>query len=195
MTLKGKNVGFAFTGSHCTMDKVMPYLKGIVIEGAEVFPIFSTAVCQTDTRFGDAKKWLAQVESITGRTPISTIVEAEPIGPQGFLDVMVIAPCTGNTLAKLTNGITDGAVLMAAKAHLRNKKPLVLAISTNDGLGFNAKNIGIAINTAHIYLVPFGQDNPEEKSNSLVAMMQHLPETIEQALSGKQIQPMLIQYK
>ncbi len=194
MTLKGKKIGFALTGSHCTLEKVLPSLKSIVDSGAEVFPIFSETVCKTDTRYGKAEKWFDEIQSITGKKPISTMIEAEPIGPKSLLDVLVIAPCTGNTLAKLSNAITDGVVLMAAKAQQRNQKPVVLAISTNDGLGLNAKNIGILVNTPRVYMVPFGQDNPVEKSNSLVAKMELIPETIAHALAGKQLQPMLIQY-
>lgn len=195
MNLQGKNIGFALTGSHCTLDEITEPMRTLVDNGAEVIPIISQTVYETDTRFGKADDWAEQIMSITGRTPISTIVEAEPIGPKKILDVLVIAPCTGNTLAKLANGITDGAVLMAAKAQLRNEKPLVIAISTNDGLGFNAKNVGTLINAPNIYMVPFGQDSPHDKSRSLVAKMEFIPETVHHALQRKQIQPMIVQYE
>ena len=129
MRLKGIRVGFALTGSYCTLDKVMPQLKLLVDEGAEIIPIISKDVYTTDTRYGDTVYWQEQLKAITGRDPINTIVDVEPIGPQWNLDVIVIAPCTGNTLAKLANGITDSPVLMAAKAHLRNQRPVVIAIS------------------------------------------------------------------
>ncbi|MBO8167718.1 MAG: dipicolinate synthase subunit B [Thermoanaerobacteraceae bacterium] len=194
MDLKGKTVGFAVTGSHCTLGEVMPYVQELINLGADVIPIVSHSVLTTDTRFGLAKQWLEQLTAMTGKDPLTTIVEVESIGPKSLLDVLVIAPCSGNTLAKLANGITDGAVLMAAKAQLRNCKPVVMAVSTNDGLGFNAKNIGILVNTFNVFLVPFGQDNPVEKPNSLMAKMDLIPETVKLALEGKQIQPVLIQY-
>lgn len=160
--------------------------------GAEVLPIVSSEVATTDTRFGPASFWRSQLKAITGREPISTIEEAEPIGPQGLIDVLVIAPCTGNTLAKLANGITDSSVLMAAKANLRNQRPVVLAISTNDGLGMNAKNIGSLLNTRNIYFVPFGQDQPLLKPNSLSAKFDLILETILAALQGRQLQPLVV---
>lgn len=192
MRLQGIKVGFALTGSHCTLGKVMTELRRFVAEGAEVYPIVSAAVEQTDTRFGRAAQWLEEITAITGRRPIATIAEAEPIGPEKLFDVLVIAPCTGNTLAKLANGIIDTPVLMAAKAQLRNQRPVVLAVSTNDGLSMNAKNIGLLLNTKNIYLVPFGQDDPFNKWSSLVAKMELLLETTLAALEGKQIQPILI---
>ena len=144
-----------------------------------------------DTRFGTAKEFMEEVCDITGNPGIRTLQEAEPIGPKGYLDVMVIAPCTGNSAAKLANAITDTPVLMAAKAHMRNGKPLVIAISTNDALGASFKNIGMLMNTKHIYFVPFAQDNYEKKPNSMVAKMELLPETISAALEGKQLQPVV----
>ncbi|WP_027718231.1 dipicolinate synthase subunit B [Desulfovirgula thermocuniculi] len=192
MRLQGVRVGFALTGSHCTLDEVMVEVERLVKEGAEVYPIISSSVDSTDTKYGPASKWKTLLEGITGRLPINTIVGAEPIGPGKLFDVVVVAPCTGNTLAKLANGITDGPVLMAVKAHLRNLRPVVLAISTNDGLGMNAKNLGLLLNTKNIYLVPFGQDNPQEKPNSLKAKMDLILDTVLCALQGKQIQPVLI---
>lgn len=195
MRLEGIRVGFALTGSHCTLDEVFTHMEVIKSEGAEIFPIISYSVDQTDTRFGTSEKWKAGLARISGRQVISTIAEAEPVGPEKMLDIVVIAPCTGNTLAKLANAITDTPVLMAAKAHLRNQKPVVLAISTNDGLGLNAKNIGILLNTKNIYMVPFGQDSPAGKPNSLKADMSIIVDTMLQALEGKQIQPVLLSYK
>lgn len=191
MRLKGISIGFALTGSHCTLDEVIPEIKKLVKEGATIYPVISSSVDQTDTRFGTAERWKKVLQEITEIPIINTIVGAEPIGPQKLVDVVVVAPCTGNTLAKLANAITDGPVLMAVKAHLRNQRPVVLAISTNDGLGMNARNLGVLLNAKNIYLVPFGQDNPTGKPNSLKAKMNLLVDTIELALQGKQIQPVL----
>ncbi|AEF94332.1 dipicolinic acid synthetase, B subunit [Desulfotomaculum nigrificans CO-1-SRB] len=193
MRLKGISVGFALTGSHCTLDEVLPRIQELVDEGATVYPIVSYSVDTTDTRFGTAAKWREALKQITGKEPINSISAAEPVGPKKLVDVIVIAPCTGNTMAKLANGITDTPVLMAAKAHLRNQRPVVLAISTNDGLGMNAKNLGLLINTKNIYMVPFGQDSPTGKPNSLKSRMDLIIDTIEHCLQGKQIQPVLIQ--
>lgn len=156
-------------------------------------PIASGSVQVTDTRFGTAQNWLQQLKDITGNDIITTIVEAEPLGPSKLLDVLVIAPCTGNTTSKLANAMTDSPVLMAAKAQMRNQRPLVLAISTNDGLGLNASNIAKLLITKNIYFVPFGQDNPFQKPNSLVAQMDLIPEACYAALEGKQLQPMILQ--
>lgn len=191
MKLAGKKVGFAITGSHCTIEKILPEVENLVKEGAEVYPILSESVQFTDTRFGLARHWVEKLQRITGKKPITSIVEAEPIGPKKYLDILVIAPCTGNTLSKLSQGITDGTVLMAAKAHLRNQKPLVIAISTNDGLGNNAKNISILLNTKNIYFVPFGQDDPFNKPNSLVAHFNKMLDTVLSAFEGKQFQPLI----
>ena len=168
--------------------------REIIAEGAEVFPVVSYAVSTTDTRFGKSSEWCAKLEELK-KSLIKTIVEAEPVGPGKLFDILVAAPCTGNTLAKLANGITDTPALMAIKAHLRNQRPVVIAISTNDGLGFNAKNIAILLNTKSIYLVPFGQDNPALKPNSLVARMDKIIDTIFHALEGEQIQPVLVECK
>ncbi len=194
MSVRGIRIGFAVTGSYCTLENILPHIKSLVDEGAKVIPIMSPAVYNNDTRFGKAEYWKKTIEEICSEKIISTIVEAEPIGPKKMFDIMIIAPCTGNTLAKLANGITDTAVLMAAKAHLRNERPLVIAISTNDGLGMNAKNLGVILNSRNIYLVPFGQDNPKDKANSLVAHFPLIRDTILAALKGKQIQPVLIKY-
>lgn len=193
MSLKGIKVGFCITGSFCTFDQVIPQIKKLVEDGAEVVPIFSYSVDTMDTRFYAAKDFKQIIENLTKKKVINTIAGAEPIGPKKMLDIVVIAPCTGNSLAKLANGITDTPVIMAAKGHLRNLKPVVIAISTNDGLGNNGKNIGMLLNTKNVYFVPFRQDNPFEKPNSIVADMDKIYDTIISALKGQQIQPVLIQ--
>ncbi|MCX8129993.1 MAG: dipicolinate synthase subunit B [Clostridia bacterium] len=192
MLLNGLKVGFALTGSFCTIAKVIPEIKRIVNEGAEVYPIISESVDRFDTRFGKAEDWKIELRSITGKEIITTIVDAEPIGPKSYLDILVVAPCTGNTASKLANAITDTTVTMACKAHLRNQKPLVLAISTNDGLGCNAKNIGSVLNMKNVYFVPFGQDDPLKKCNSLMAKTEMILPTVIEALKGRQIQPLLV---
>lgn len=192
MTLRGKNIGFALTGSFCTLAKVMPEIEKLTKEGAEVTPIISESVDRLDTKFGKADEWKKQLTDLTGKNIISSIVEAEPIGPKALLDILVVAPCTGNTLGKLANSITDTSVTMAVKAHLRNNRPVVIAISTNDGLGANAKNIGLLMNMKNVYMVPFGQDDPKRKINSLVADMEMILPTVVDALNGKQIEPLLI---
>ncbi|MDK2820549.1 MAG: dipicolinate synthase subunit [Clostridia bacterium] len=192
MLLKGKKVGFAVTGSHCTLGSVIPQLARIVNEGAKVVPIISSSVRDNDTRFGESVFWRNQVESITGEKAIDTIVAAEPIGPKKLFDILVVAPCTGNTLAKMVNGITDTPVLMAIKAQLRNLRPVLLAVATNDALGANAVNLGRALNTKNIYLVPLRQDAPISKPNSLVANMDLIVDSIMASLEGRQIQPVIL---
>ena len=191
MSLKGLKVGFCVCGSFCTFDAVIPEIRKLVAKGADVTPIFSDAVYNWDTRFYSAKEFRSIVEGITGKQVIKSVIEAEPIGPEKLMDIVVVAPCTGNTMAKLANGITDSPVTMACKAHLRNQRPVVLAISTNDGLGPNAKNIGMLLNMKNIYFTPFGQDDPINKNNSLVAKFDLILPTIEKALKGEQIQPIL----
>lgn len=186
-----KTIGLCVTGSFCTFKKLIPEVKKLIDAGYDVIPVFSYAVANTDTRFYKAKDFYNDIKNITGRDPITTIEGAEPIGPENKLDLIVIAPCTGNTLAKLNHAITDTPVLMAAKAHLRNNKPVLIALSTNDGLSANAKNIGELMNRKNIYFVPFGQDNYVDKTNSLVARYDLLTESAECALSGIQIQPVL----
>ncbi|MDQ8733304.1 dipicolinate synthase subunit B [Paenibacillus sp. LHD-38] len=193
MNWAGITVGYALSGSHCTFAEVMPEIKRFVDAGANVVPIVSNTIMTTDTRFGKSEDWQTQLKEITGNEIISTIVQAEPLGPSKLLDVLVIAPCTGNTTSRLANAITDSAVLMAAKAQMRNGRPLVLAISTNDGLGLNAANIAKLLVAKHIYFVPFGQDNPVQKPNSLVARMDLVLEACEAALQGKQLQPLLVE--
>ena len=195
MELKNKKIGIAITGSFCTFEEIFKELQRLTDTGAEITTIFSNASQNIDSRFGKTKDFLARASEITGRAPVLTIGDAEPIGPQGLLDILVIFPCTGNTVAKLANGITDTPVLMAAKAHLRNEKPLVISLSSNDALGMNMKNIGLLLNTKNVYFVPFGQDNPTKKANSLVAHTKRLLPTIEAALQGIQYQPILEPFK
>lgn len=190
MNIKGKKVGIGLTGSFCTFSKVFAEIEKLAQE-AEVYTIFSYPAQTIGCRFGEAQTFLKKAREITGHEPILNIEDAEPIGPKAFLDVMAIFPCTGNTIAKLANGITDSPVLMAAKAHIRNEKPLVLSVSTNDALGMNMKNIGILMNTKHIYFVPFGQDNPVKKPNSMIAHTSLLIPAMEKALDGKQYQPVI----
>ncbi|MFY9177727.1 MAG: dipicolinate synthase subunit B [Caldicoprobacterales bacterium] len=191
MSFSGLKIGFCICGSFCTFDQVIPELKKLVAKGADVTPIFSEAAYSWDTKFYSAKEFRSIVEGITGKQAIKSVVEAEPIGPGKILDIIIVAPCTGNTMAKLANGITDSPVTMACKAHLRNQRPVVIAIATNDGLGANAKNIGILLNMKNVFFTPFGQDDPTNKNNSLVAKFELLIPTVEKALKGEQIQPVL----
>ena len=191
MDFSNYHIGYGITGSFCTFAQTRKAVKRLKEMGAKVTPIFSYQTQNTDTRFGSAKDFVNGICEITESEGIRTITEAEPIGPNNYLDIMVIAPCTGNTAAKLCTGIVDTPVLMAAKAHMRNGKPLVIAISTNDALGMNFKTIGQLMNMKNIYFVPFGQDNPKSKPNSMIANLDLLPDTIEMALRTKQIQPIL----
>lgn len=193
MKLGGKRVGFAFTGSFCTFKTVIDELKNVKKENADILPIMSFNSYNLDTKFGKAEDFINEIKEITGKDEIiHTIQGAEPIGPKKLTDVMVIAPCTGNTLAKLANGITDSPVLMATKSHLRNNLPVVIGISTNDGLSGSAENIGKLLNRNNYYFIPFRQDNPITKPRSLVADFKYLIPTIEQALEGEQIEPILL---
>lgn len=194
MDIKGRKVGIALTGSFCTFEKMFTELQKLVDAGAEVYPIMSDSSQTIESRFGKPDIYVTKIKEITKKEPILSIAGAEPIGPKSFLDILAILPCTGNTAAKLANGITDTPVLMAAKAHMRNNKPLVISISTNDGLGMNLKNIGLLCNSKNIYFVPFGQDNYEKKPNSLVAHVELLIPTLEMALEHKQYQPILKDY-
>ncbi len=191
MNIKGKHVGVAFTGSFCTYEKVWIELEKLVKQEAYVQTIFSDSAKTIDSRFGKAKDFVEKAEKITGRKPMLTIAQAEPIGPKSLFDILVLFPCTGNTMAKLANGITDSPSLMAAKAHLRNNKPLLVSISTNDALGMNMKNIGLLLNAKNIYFVPFGQDDPEKKPNSMIAHTELLIPALEAALEGRQYQPVI----
>lgn len=192
MTLANKNVGVALTGSFCTFDTVFRQIERLVQEKANVYTIFSERSQVTDTRFGEAKEFLNRAKAITGKDPITTLVEAEKLGPNNMLDIIIIAPCTGNTIAKMANAITDSVPLMAAKGLLRNGKPLVIAISTNDALSNNLKNIGYLLNAKNVYMVPFGQDNYKNKPNSMVAHFDLIIPTLEDALEGRQIQPIVM---
>ncbi len=194
MDIKGKKIGIALTGSFCTFDKMFQELQKLKDAGADICPIMSDASQTIESRFGKPDIYITKIKEITGKDPIVSIPGAEPIGPKAYLDALAILPCTGNTAAKLANGITDTPVLMAAKAHMRNNKPLVISISTNDGLGMNLKNIGLLCNSKNIYFVPFGQDNYQTKPNSLVAHVELLIPTLEMALEQKQYQPILKDY-
>lgn len=182
-------VGFAMCGSFCTFSKVFIQLEQLCRSGAEVTPIVSPAVFATDSRFGNAQDFLRKMEELCGRPVVSTLAGAEPFGPKGLLDVLIIAPCTGNTLGKLANGISDTPVTLAAKAHLRNQRPIVVAVSTNDALSGSAANIGKLMNTKYYYFVPLSQDDPEKKPASAVAHFDLLIPTAEAALDGRQLQP------
>lgn len=190
--MRTERVGFAICGSFCTHEKVLKELERLCGEYENVVPIVSEAVRATDTRFGAAGELLEAVERLTGRKALSSIREAEPIGPKKLLDVLVVAPCTGNTLGKLACGITDTAVTMAVKAHLRNERPVVLAVASNDGLSGAARNLGELLVRKHVYFVPFGQDDPIGKPCSLVADFSRIGETVQAALEGRQIQPVLL---
>ena len=193
MDLEGKNVGYVFTGSFCTFRKSIDEMKKIVEKKANVLPIMSYHSYELDTKFGKAQDFIDEIEKITGNKIIHTIPEAEPIGPKHLTDIMIIAPCTGNTIAKLVSGITDTPATMAAKSHLRNNNALVIAVSTNDALSGNASNIGKLLNMKNYYFVPFKQDNPISKPNSIVFDASYIIKTLEYALEGKQIQPILLQ--
>ncbi len=185
-------LGFAMCGSFCTFKLVLKELERLA-KDYDITPIMSQGAAFTDTRFGKAEDFRRRVAEICGREPITTIADAEPIGPCALLDVLVIEPCTGNTLGKLANGITDTPVTMAAKAHLRNGRPLVLAVSTNDALGASARNIGTLMNAKNIFFVPMRQDSPRGKPASLVADFSETAAAIKSALEGRQTQPLLLQ--
>ena len=189
--MKKTSIGFAMTGSFCTFERVLKQMEALVRRGYEVLPVLSFNAGTLDTRFMTAEHLRARIVEITGNEPIDTLAGAEPIGPKKMTDVFLIAPATGNSLAKLAAGIYDTPVLLGAKSHLRNDRPLVLAVSTNDGLGAAAQNIGRLLNARNIYFVPFGQDDPVKKPRSLVADFSQIPRTIAAALSGVQMQPML----
>lgn len=185
------NIGFALCGSFCTYSQVFPAMK-TVASIHTVTPIFSHAAYTIDSRFGTAQEHIARATEICGIPPLHRISQVEPIGPKMLLDALIIAPCTGNTLAKLSHSIADGAVTMAAKSHLRNGRPIILAVSTNDALAGAAENIGKLLSRKHYYFVPFGQDDPEQKPTSMVADFSKLLPTLELALQGRQLQPLLI---
>lgn len=183
-------IGFALCGSFCTYSKVLPVMEQLA-KAHTVIPIFSQSACAVDSRFGMAADFLCRAEAICGMVPICTVAEAEPIGPKKLLDILVVAPCTGNTLAKLANSIADTPVTMAVKSHLRNGRPVVIAVSTNDALAGAAENIGKLLGRKHYYFVPFGQDDPLQKPTSMVAHFDTIPETVAEAAKGRQIQPLI----
>lgn len=191
--LQGRRIGVAMAASHCNLARAMSQLQVLVAEGADVVPVISSNVRTTETRFGTPDDWITQIEHITGKRPFATIPEVEPFGPKVVLDCLVLMPCTGNTMAKLANAINDSPVTMAAKAQMRNHRPVVLAITTNDALGMNARNLGVLLGARNIYFVPFGQDNPTGKPTSVDADIEgYLVPTILAAMEGRQIQPLLL---
>ena len=192
MNCKELRVGFAFCGSFCTMSRALDALEQTAARFGPVTPIVSETVAATDTRFGAAHDFLREMERLCDRRVIASVAGAEPIGPKGLLDVLVICPCTGNTLAKLAHGVTDSPVTMAAKAHLRNGRPLVIALSTNDGLTGSAPNLGTMLNRKNVFFVPFGQDDCGGKPASLVADFTLVPDAVEAACRGEQLQPLLL---
>lgn len=192
MNLEGKKVGFVMTGSFCTFKKTIPQILKIKQKGGKIVPIMSSNAYNWDTKFGKAKDFIAEIEDITKEKIIHTIIDAEPIGPKKLTDIMIIAPCSGNTIAKLANGITDTVATMAAKSHLRNNNPLVVAISTNDALSGSAENIGKLLNRKNYYFVPFKQDNPITKPRSIVFDTDYIIKTLEFALDREQIQPIML---
>lgn len=183
-------IGFALTGSFCTFSQVFPVMEALAKEH-QIIPIFSDSVTMLDSRFGTAEEHFTKAAEICGTGPLASILEVEPIGPKKLLDALIIAPCTGNTLAKLSHSVADTPVTMAAKSHLRNGRPVIVAVSTNDGLAGASENIGRLLARKHYYFVPFGQDDPIHKPTSLVADFSKIPETLALALEGKQIQPIL----
>lgn len=185
------NIGFALCGSFCTFSKVFPVMDELA-KIHSVIPIFSHSAATLDSRFGTAAEFLSRAKAICGTAPLLTIPDAEPVGPKKLFDILVIAPCTGNTLAKLAHSIADGPVTMAAKSHLRNGRPILLAVSTNDALAGAAENIGKLLGKKHYYFVPFGQDDPQQKPTSMVAHFELIPHAMEAALEGRQIQPMIV---
>ncbi len=191
---KKARIGFALCGSFCTFAAVIPQLAALARDGYEIFPIMSQTAYTTDTRFGKAADFNSEIEALCSKSIMHRLTDVEPIGPKKLLDLLIIAPCTGNTLAKLASGISDTPVTLAAKAHLRNERPVLIAPSSNDALAANAKNIGTLLNVRHIYFVPFGQDDPYKKTSSLVADMDMIQPAAEAALQRRQIQPMFIQH-
>lgn len=185
-------IGFAFCGSFCTFDKAMRALEEVAARYESVTPIVSECCAATDTRFGTAHDFMREMQRICDRRIIDSIAAAEPIGPQKLLDILLICPCTGNTLAKLAGGVTDSSVTMAAKATLRNGRPVLIAPFTNDGLGASAQNIGALLSRKNIYFVPFGQDGCEEKPTSVAADLSKVPAALAAALQGRQLQPILL---
>ena len=189
--MEKKRLGLALCGSYCTYEKLFAALPALLAR-YEIVPIMSDTAAETDSRFGRAADHIRRLMELTGRKVVTTVAEAEPLGPAEPMDALLIAPCTGNTLAKLAHGVTDSSVLMAAKAHLRNGRPLVIAFSTNDALSGSAENIGRLLNRKNVYFVPFGQDDPAKKPRSAQADFSLLSEAVEAALRGEQLQPILL---
>lgn len=186
-------VGFALCGSFCTYDAVFPVME-MLARNHTVIPIFSHSAATIDSRFGTAREHLSRAEAICGRAPLQSVAQVEPLGPKKLLDALIIAPCTGNTLSKLAHSVADTPVTMAAKSHLRNGRPVIVAVSTNDALAGAAENIGKLLARKNYYFVPFGQDDPEKKPTSMVAAFQKIPETLTQAMAGRQLQPVILSY-
>lgn len=193
MRLEGKTIGYALAGSHCTLEKALDPMVRLKEAGADIVPIISNTVATVTTRFGTPEQWIGGIRETSGKEPLKTIPEVEPLGPKKLLDALVVCPCTGNTMARLANALTDSAVLMAAKSTLRNRRPVILAIATNDALGMNARNLGLLLNAKNVYFVPFGQDNPAVKPNSVESDLSRLVDTVTEALEGRQLQPLLIE--
>jgi len=192
MDLMHKRIGFALTGSFCTFDKVLPAIETLVKKGADVVPIVSFHVAEMDTRFNVRDETMVYLEETTGHNVLDTLNKVEPIGPKKLLDLLIVAPCTGNTLGKIANGISDTPVTLAVKSHLRNQRPVLIAVSSNDALSMNARNLGLLLNAKNIFFVPFRQDNHVKKSNSLVADMGLTAKAAECALKQTQMQPLLL---
>lgn len=192
LNLKGKNIGYCFTGSFCTFKTSIGEMKKLVEEGANIFPIMSFNAYNLDSKFGKSESFIKEIEEITDHKIINSIVAAEPIGPKDMFDILIIAPCSGNTIAKLAHDIIDTPATMATKSHLRREKPVVLAISTNNGLSGAAENIGKLLNRKNYYFVPFKQDNPITKPRSIVADFSYIKKTLENALDKEQIQPIVL---
>ena len=184
--------GFALCGSFCTIDRVLGVMERMTKDGWNLIPIVSEMVQTQDTRFGAAQDTMDQIKHICGRQPLVTLQDAEPIGPKAMMDVLIVAPCTGSTLARLAHGLSDTVVSLAVKSQLRAERPVVLAVSTNDALSGSAPNIGMLLNRKHCYFVPMRQDAPQSKPRSLVAVMENIPETAEAAAEGRQLQPVLL---
>ena len=184
-------VGFAMTASFCTFSRVIPQMEKLLASGIDVIPIMSEKSLTTDTRFGTAEDFIKRIKTITGKDILTKETEVEPLGPKRIVDALIIAPCSGATLSRLASGLHENTVTLAAKSVLRNNSPVILAVSTNDGLSMSAKNIGVLLNSKNIYFVPFGQDDPEKKPRSLVADMDKILPTLSSAMAGRQLQPML----
>lgn len=192
MDISSARIGFAFTGSFCTLQTAVDTLCALKECGCDILPVMSEVAFSTDTRFGKARDFVDKIEAVCGKKVLASITGVEPIGPKKLLDALLIAPCTGNTLCKLASGITTGCVPLAAKATLRNNRPVIIAPSTNDGLAASAKSIGILLNTKNIYFVPFGQDDPQGKNTSLVAKWDMVVPAVQSALCSRQLQPVLM---